>query len=88
MIQDERDRQISEENFGPQHDDDYIHGELAMAAVAYIKYNEHDNQCPEEWPWSPEWWKPGEDIRNLVKAGALIAAEIDRLNRQEEGNTQ
>lgn len=32
------------------------------------------------WPWSPDWWKPSPDpVRNLVKAGALIAAEIDRL---------
>lgn len=32
------------------------------------------------WPWAREDWKPDENpIRNLVKAGALIAAEIDRL---------
>ena len=35
------------------------------------------------WPWSPEGWKPSPDpVRNLVKAGALIAAEIDRLQRK------
>ncbi len=34
-----------------------------------------------EWPWDVEWFKPSPDpIRNLVKAGALIAAEIDRLS--------
>lgn len=34
------------------------------------------------WPWDREWWKPSDyPIRNLVKAGALIAAEIDRLQR-------
>lgn len=41
------------------------------------------------WPkhWHPSWWKPGKDnthasrIRELTKAGALIAAEIDRLER-------
>jgi hypothetical protein len=28
------------------------------------------------------WWKPSTDpIRNLERAGALIAAEIDRLER-------
>lgn len=32
------------------------------------------------WPWSDDSWKPSPDpVRNLVKAGALIAAEIDRL---------
>jgi len=36
---------------------------------------------PPEWPaaWHPSWWKPTDRITNLVKAGALIAAEIDRL---------
>lgn len=34
------------------------------------------------WPWEKKWWKPSEDkIKNLVRAGALIAAEIDRLQR-------
>ncbi len=34
------------------------------------------------WPWADEWWKPSQEpIDNLVKAGALIAAEIDRLQR-------
>ncbi len=39
---------------------------------------------PENWPWSPEWWKPTPDdrIRELVKAGALIAAAIDSLQDQ------
>lgn len=37
------------------------------------------------WPWAKRWWKPAltnkpeARIRELVKAGALIAAEIDRL---------
>lgn len=34
------------------------------------------------WPWHVDWWKPSDDpIRNLEKAGALIASEIDRLER-------
>jgi hypothetical protein len=36
------------------------------------------------WPWSEESFKPSADpIKNLVRAGALIAAEIDRLQRAE-----
>lgn len=33
-------------------------------------------------PWDNEWWKPSPDDRKreLVKAGALIAAAIDRLS--------
>lgn len=46
-----------------------------------------DDGIPSEWPWVPSWWKPGNDdgtesrILELSKAGALIAAEIDRLQR-------
>lgn len=39
-------------------------------------------KVPSLWPWDAEWWKPTDDrIRELTKAGALIAAEIDRLQR-------
>jgi hypothetical protein len=39
---------------------------------------------PTWWPWDADWWRPAEDpIRNLEKAGALIAAEIDRLTRKK-----
>jgi hypothetical protein len=39
---------------------------------------------PIHWPWDASWWKPKDVIRNLVRAGALIAAEIDRLRRMPE----
>jgi hypothetical protein len=45
---------------------------------------------PNDWPkeWNVDWWKPSDDpIRNLVKAGALIAAEIDRLQRKAEAKS-
>ena len=45
--------------------------ELGVGRLPYIPFG---------WPWGQAWWKPSTDpIRNLVKAGALIAAEIDRL---------
>ena len=34
------------------------------------------------WPWAAEWWKPKDCRRNLVRAGALILAEIERLDRK------
>lgn len=44
-------------------------------------------QWVDAWPWEQRWWKPDPDrIRNLVKAGALIAAEIDRLERLKSQN--
>lgn len=40
-------------------------------------------RVPTPWPrsWHPSWWKPKDRVRDLVRAGALIAAEIDRLQR-------
>lgn len=34
------------------------------------------------WPWDAQWFKPKDRRRNLVIAGALIVAEIDRLDRE------
>lgn len=47
-------------------------------------------RVPASWPtsWAAEWWKPSDARRDLVKAGALIVAEIERLDRaaqQAEG---
>lgn len=41
------------------------------------------NRLCDPWPWSPDWDKREiHDVkRQLVIAGALIAAEIDRLQR-------
>ncbi|WCK12376.1 hypothetical protein G6L41_008850 [Agrobacterium tumefaciens] len=33
------------------------------------------------WPWHWGWWKPVDRQRDLEKAGALIAAELDRVIR-------
>lgn len=40
-------------------------------------------RVPASWPtsWDAEWWKPTTTRRDLVKAGALIVAEIERIDR-------
>jgi len=41
---------------------------------------------PPSWPWAQTAFKPsGDPVRNLEKAGALIAAEIDRTQASIEG---
>ncbi len=35
----------------------------------------------EIWPWERRWWKPKDRRSDLVRAGALIIAEIERLDR-------
>ncbi|HHJ2707842.1 TPA: ead/Ea22-like family protein, partial [Escherichia coli] len=78
----ERQRQQSVEGWMPEHDDEHCNGELAMAAVCYINETGTVNRNggkPWGWPWDASWWKPNARRRNLVKAGALILAEIERI---------
>ena len=77
LIAAERVRQKSEEGWGSRHDDEHTNGELVAAAVAYAL------RASILWPWPSDFWKPTTRIRDLTKAGALIAAEIDRLLREE-----
>lgn len=54
----------------------------SLSRAAQVLQHVDERVSPYGWPWSREWWKPSTDpVRNLVKAGALIAAEIDRLQR-------
>ena len=98
LIGEERIRQVTVEGWTPEHDDRHTEGDLCDAACAYAAAAQatyYDDHCvtfadiksgkpPRSWPWEAVWWKPSDDpIRNLVKAGALIAAEIDRLQRRD-----
>lgn len=92
VILDERLRQIWEEKFTFEHDDRHNAGELNAAAICYaaVAHRHYEANTifmvkPDSWPWGIGTWKPSDDqIKNLVKAGALIAAEIDRLQREKE----
>lgn len=89
MIAAERQRQIEEEGWAPEHDAAHVDDELALAAACYAlpAYSRHRYETetePHHWPWQASFWKPTPDdrVRELVKAGALIAAEIDRLKAE------
>jgi hypothetical protein len=83
----ERHRQIAAEGWTPEHDDAHATGELALAAVCYVLADQPNfidatvTEPPPYWPWSFMWWKPKDRRRNLVRAAALIAAEIERMDR-------
>ena len=87
----ERRRQVEAEGWTPEHDDEHRRGELTMAASCYAMHtalmfegypDAYDaTKTPRPWPWDPSWWKPSDPRRNLVKASALILAEIERLDR-------
>lgn len=83
----ERVRQVIKEGWESSHDDEHnTEGQLAWAARCYLVHSLTNDEMPHNWPWQIRWWKPGDDTlrgrkRDLEKAGALIAAEWDRLDR-------
>lgn len=97
-IAQERRRQIEGERFDPTADQQYHQGELAQAAACYVRLEAMrsvaatvpgtavDDRVPPEWPWARCGWKPKDRRSNLVRAGALIAAELDRMDREGAAN--
>lgn len=87
-VQEERRRQIEAEGWTPEHDDKHGGGQMARAAACYALAGScsHNDETAAllvdlAWPWTPEWWKPSTSRRDLVKAAALILAELERLDR-------
>jgi hypothetical protein len=86
-IADERRRQTDVEGWTLEHDDEHVNGEMAQAAAAYTfcaigRYpGNRQTNIPIRWPWSTTSWKPREPRRDLIRAAALIVAEIERLDR-------
>ncbi|CAB3914156.1 hypothetical protein LMG26841_05156 [Achromobacter dolens] len=76
----EHQRQISAEGWTAEKDDTYARRELADAAAQYVLLAGGWTHL-DVWPWARSWLKPTTPRRNLVKAGALILAEIERLDR-------
>lgn len=88
LIAEERQRQIEVEGWTPEHDAEHTDNSIAKAAACYATPADKRNMgnwpegvFPALWPWDLKWWKPTPDnrVKELIKAGALIAAEIDRL---------
>ena len=67
LILNERERQVKELGYSSEHDDNHTENFLALEAIRYA--NPIEDAFLED------------RIDDLVKAGALIAAEIDRLQR-------
>lgn len=83
----ERRRQVEVEGWTAEHDDEHDDGSLSMAAACYAgaraRRAHGASDTPRLWPesWSARWWKPKDRRRDLIRAGALIVAEIERLDR-------
>lgn len=81
----ERRRQVEELGWTAHHDDEHANGELATAAAAYADpapamYRDPRIIAPLRFP--PGWdYKPKDYRTNLVRAAALLVAEIERVDR-------
>jgi hypothetical protein len=106
LIANERHRQMDEEGWTADHDDDHDDHSLALIAALYatpqalfeVSVTADSGHWVDPWCWDANWDKRprnAEDellhaeetpiadrIRCLTKAGALVAAEIDRLLRK------
>ena len=93
----ERRRQVEEEGWTAEHDDEHADGEMAVAAACYATVAAWPEKSrasastlharPPFWPWATSWWKPKDRRRDLIRAGALIVAEIERLDRAQPGGS-
>lgn len=84
----ERARQISVEGWTPEHDNEHADCSLALAAMGYVQAASSAQReissslpPPRYWPWDASWWKPKGPRRDLIRAAALIVAEIERIDR-------
>ena len=85
----ERRRQIEVEGWTLEHDDGHEREELTYAAACYATPRRifvaskvgTRLDYKDAWPWGEVWWKPKDRRRDLVRAAALIVAEIERLDR-------
>lgn len=92
LIADERRRQVTKKGYTEEHDDRHDNGSLGLAAAAYAIPNGSFRVRREiVWPYAADEFHPSPDdvdgrLRELAKAGALVAAEIDRLLRWANAN--
>jgi len=79
----ERLRQIGQHGYDTANDDAYRAGELALAAASYALAHLRPSMSPALYPWtnSKPSCVPAMVRGNLVKAAALLIAEIERLDR-------
>ena len=90
LIAAERVRQEQQLGWTAEHDDKHIAGDLALASRGYaghaagcLRGIDVNTTPPAAWPFEAAAWKPSSaPVKDLVKAGALIAAEIDRIYRE------
>jgi len=87
LIAAEQQRVVEIEGYGPSHNAQHTNNQLPKAAIAYLFLATGDEiRAGYSWPWDGSYFRPKDaPLRALVKAGALIASEIDRRQQLEGG---
>jgi hypothetical protein len=96
-VLDERKRQKEVEGWTQEHDDQHGKFSMSYAAACYAladtgAVKSGNVNLYKLWQWTGwswfAWWKPKDRRRNLVRAGALILAEIERIDRTPADDSQ
>lgn len=78
----ERKRQIHDKGYTSESDDAHTNNELIDAAIAYCTSAKKETAAAKEcWPLALEHFKPSEERRDIIKAIALLIAEVERIDR-------
>ena len=79
LVKKEREKQISKHGYTTVHDRQHSKKAVLYGALAYLNSVIYSSNVGiEDWPFKEESFKPEGDIKNLVKAAAMIIAEIDK----------
>lgn len=88
LIEHERKEQMNKHGFSREQDCRYVHGDLAAVGALYaltsaLTDEGVDYALAAYWPhtWDRRYWRPAPSnpLKNMVKAAALLTAEIERL---------
>lgn len=80
-VEAERHRQVTKEGYTAQHDDEHTDGAIAIGAAAYCLSAATCGLAPDIWPFERDAFKPRGGRDDLIRAAAMIVAEIERLDR-------
>ena len=86
LINEERDKQINKYGYDAKHDLEYKDNQLMYAALSYLSCAIDGRDIGVyfvNWPFDVKFFKNEGKIDCLKKAGAFIAAELDRLQEEE-----
>ena len=79
LIAEERQRQIEKEGYDVNHDNQEPLNCFNLAAASYLMHQINPDISQSLWCWDFKYYKPKSVLKNLVRAGALVAAAIDKI---------